>query len=462
MRILKKILVWILTIESRLIIGKYKPFIVAITGSVGKTSTKDAIYCVLKNRERYARKSDKSMNSEIGLPLTIIGAPNAWHSFSGWLRNIMLGAKMIINRVDYPNCLILEIGADHPGDIRKVARWLHPDIVVITRISKTPVHVEFFKSSEEVFKEKAFLARVVKDGGTLILFADDDKVMTLGEIPKVLNATKNMKDKKIEVLTFGIDMPATARGENYMGSIQSGISFTLDLADEKVPVSTHGVLGKVYLYSLLAAAVVGKVRNIPLADIVKSLNGYEAPRGRMNIIPGINGSMLIDDTYNSSPDAVMSALETLKELKSEVTSNAIKEDFGLVNLSNIPIGQVSHRKIAVLGDMMELGRFSTDEHRKIGREAAGIVNILITVGPRAQMIAEEALRSGIPADYVKCFDSSSDAAPYVASIAGAGDIILVKGSQSPRLERVTKALLREPEKADKLLVRQEEEWLNKK
>ena len=111
---------------------------------------------------------------------------------------------------------------------------------------------------------------------------------------------------------------------------------------------------------------------------------------------------------------------------------------------------------------MELGRFSTDEHRKIGREAAGIVNILITVGPRAQMIAEEALRSGIPADYVKCFDSSSDAAPYVASIAGAGDIILVKGSQSPRLERVTKALLREPEKADKLLVRQEEEWLNKK
>ncbi|MEK9177708.1 MAG: Mur ligase family protein, partial [Patescibacteria group bacterium] len=148
---MKKLVIWILTIESRLIIGKYKPFIVAITGSVGKTSTKDAIYCVLKNRERYARKSEKSMNSEIGLPLTIIGASNAWHSFSGWLRNIMLGAKMIINRVDYPNCLILEIGADHPGDIRKVARWLHPDIVVITRISKTPVHVEFFKSSEEVF-----------------------------------------------------------------------------------------------------------------------------------------------------------------------------------------------------------------------------------------------------------------------------------------------------------------------
>ncbi|MEK9177972.1 MAG: cyanophycin synthetase, partial [Patescibacteria group bacterium] len=250
----------------------------------------------------------------------------------------------------------------------------------------------------------------------------------------------------------------TARGENYTGSIQSGISFTLDLTGEKVPVSIHGVLGKVYLYSLLAAAVVGKARNIPLADIVKSLNRYEAPRGRMNIIPGINGSMLIDDTYNSSPDAVMSALETLKELKSEVTSNAIKEDFGLVNLSNIPIGQVSHRKIAVLGDMMELGRFSTDEHRKIGKEVASIVNILITVGPRARMIAEEAIKSGMPADYVKCFNSSLDAAPYVASIASPGDIILVKGSQSPRLERVTKALLREPEKADKLLVRQEEEW----
>lgn len=428
MQILKKIIVWILTIESRLIISKYKPFVVAITGSVGKTSTKDAIYCVLKDYERYARKSEKSMNSEIGLPLTIIGAPNAWHSLSGWVKNIILGAKMVMSKVDYPSCLILEIGADHPGDIKKVAKWLHPDIVVITKISKTPVHVEFFESPEDVFEEKSALACAVKNGGTLVLFVDDVRVAALGEL---------VKGKDVKVLTYGVESQATARGENYQSSIQSGIAFTLDLVGEKTTVVIKNVLGKTYLYSLLAAAAVGKARNISLPIMVNSLNEFEAPKGRMNIILGINDSTIIDDSYNSSPDAVVSALQTLKELGN------------------------NSRKIAVLGDMMELGKFSADEHRKIGKEVAGIVNVLITVGPRSHVTAEEALKNGMPADCVKCFDSSLEAASYVVSIVCSGDIILVKGSQSPRLERVTKALLREPEKADKILVRQEEEWLNK-
>jgi UDP-N-acetylmuramoyl-tripeptide--D-alanyl-D-alanine ligase len=485
MRIFKGILVWILTIESRLIIKKYKPFIVAITGSVGKTSTKDAIYCVLKNSERFARKSEKSMNSEIGLPLTIIGAPNAWRNLFGWIRNIIFGATMIVNKVDYPSCLILEIGADHPGDIKRVVKWLHPDIVVITKISKTPVHVEFFNSSEDVFEEKSALVGAVKDDGVLILFADDDRVVSLAEM---------VKGKNVRVLTFGIDKPATARGEDYTSSIQSGISFTLDLIGEKAPICINNVLGKIYLYPLLAAAAVGKARNISLLNIAKSLNRFEAPKGRMNIIPGINGSMIIDDTYNSSPDAAISALLTLKELdRNESSSVPEKSSAGwkvtkkikdlangfidkainsfrhLANGKNdnkenqgdIDTYQSNGRKIAVLGDMMELGKYSADEHKKIGREAANIVDILIAVGPRSRVMAEEAQKSGMPANCVKCFDSSNEAASYIVSIVSAGDIILVKGSQSPRLERVTKALLREPEKADKLIVRQEEEWLKK-
>ncbi len=453
MQILKAIIVWILTLESRLIIRKYKPFIVAITGSVGKTTTKDAVYCVLRDHEKFVRKSEKSMNSEIGLPLTIIGAPNAWRSLSGWIKNIFLGVNMVLNDVEYPSCLVLEIGADHPGDIKKVAKWLHSDIVIITKVSKTPVHVEFFKSAEEVFTEKAALVHALKKGGTLILFADDDKVVALGEMAKKKNA---------RVLTFGVDTPATVRGENYSSDIQSGISFTLDLVGEKAPITIHNVLGRVYLYPLLAAAACGKAKNISFVDIVKSLNGYDAPKGRMNIISGINSSMIIDDTYNSSPDALVSALSALKEIKNNISSsNALKDGFGLINIADTPIGQVNSRKIAVIGDMMELGRFSVDEHRKIGREVAGIVNILVTVGPRALAIAEEALKCGMPTDYVKSFDTSFEAAAYVVSVASPGDIILVKGSQSPRLERVTKALLREPEKADKLIVRQEAEWLKR-
>jgi UDP-N-acetylmuramoyl-tripeptide--D-alanyl-D-alanine ligase len=197
------------------------------------------------------------------------------------------------------------------------------------------------------------------------------------------------------------------------------------------------------MYSLLAAAAVGKARGISISRILEALNAYEAPKGRMNIIPGLNGSTIIDDTYNSSPDAVRVALETLKEIN-------------------------AGRKIAILGDMMELGKYSVDEHRKVGREAAAVLaspaptsGILVTVGLRSRATAEEAMKGGIAADSVHSFESSDEAAAFMPSIIQPGDIVLVKGSQSLRLERVTKALMLDPSKASMLIVRQEKEWLDK-
>ncbi|MCX6718981.1 MAG: UDP-N-acetylmuramoyl-tripeptide--D-alanyl-D-alanine ligase [Candidatus Taylorbacteria bacterium] len=460
MGFIKKIIVWVLTLESRLILKKYRPFVIAVTGSVGKTSTKDAIYCVLKDhgslplgtRGGFVRKSEKSMNSEIGLPLTIIGVPNSWHSLSGWIRNIEAGLKLILKHGEYPDCLIVEIGADHPGDIKKVAKWLKTDITVITKISRTPVHVEFFKSPEQVFEEKASLVNSLKDGGVLVLFVDDEKVASIagsiqgnGDNSSDINTKENLGVKKsieaknIRILTFGVDLAATARAVDYKCSVENGISFTLDLVGEKSPVNVSGIVGKAYLYSLLAAAAVAKSRDLPIQAITKVLNTYEAPRGRLNIILGMNGSTLIDDTYNSSPDAVLAALETLKGLEC-----------------------YAGRKIAILGDMMELGKYSSEQHRQIGKEVISCADILITVGLRSKTTAEEALKSGLLAGNVYSFEDSSAAAIFAVSIAKAGDIILVKGSQSMRMERVVKALLREPEKAARLLVRQEQEWLEKK
>jgi len=383
----------------------------------------------LKDHETFARKSEKSMNSEIGLPLTIIGAQNAWYSVSGWVRNILLGLNLILFKAEYPNCLVLEIGADHPGDIKSITKWLHPDVAVITKVSRMPVHVEFFKSPEEVFEEKSALALAVKDGGTLVLFADDEKVSSIGNM---------IQGKKVRVLNYGINNPATVFGSEYSCSINSGITFVADLVGEKASITIPNVAGQTYMFPILASVAVGKACDITLSNMVKSLKEYEPPKGRMNIIEGMNGSMIIDDTYNSSPDAVMSALQSLKSL----------ECLG--------------RKIAVLGDMMELGKYSGEEHRKVGREVVGIADILVTVGTRSITIADEAIKSGMNAENVKSFDTSYEAGEYIAGIVGNGDIILVKGSQSPRLERISKALLRNPEKADKLLVRQEKEWLEKK
>lgn len=447
MYILKKILFFVLILESRLILAKYKPFIIAVTGSVGKTSTKDAIFDVLKDQSRYVRKSDKSFNSEIGLPLTVIGVPNAWHDISGWMNNVMAGVRLIFRTNEYPDCLVLEIGADHPGDIKKVAAWLHPDISVITQISATPVHVEFFASPEEVFEEKAALATAVKEGGTLILFADNEKVAGLAQ---------RVQGRNVNVISFGTVETAKVRGveekvvyeivdsnsepviANPNPKSPSGLTFKLVIDAETAQVSIPGIIGSSYMYPLLAAASVGIARGVPMTSIAEGLNRYNAPKGRMHLIPGMNGSTLIDDTYNSSPDAASSALKTLRNI------------------------ECSGTKIAVLGDMMELGQYASDEHRKIGKEAASVAGLLVTVGQRSRATADEALKGELIADKVRSFDSSVEAAEYLKTVITPGDVVLIKGSQSIRMEKAVALLMKDPTQAEKLLVRQEVEWLAKK
>jgi len=434
MHFMKKIITAILIWESRLILARYKPFIIAVTGSVGKTSTKDAIYTALKNQSKYLRKSEKSMNSEIGLPLTIIGAPNAWHSWSGWIKNILKGFDLIIFKTSYPDCLVLELGADHPGDIRNVAKWLKPNIAVITKVSKTPVHVEFFSSPEQVFEEKASLAMSVRTGGAVVLYADDEKVMSIA---------KMIKKNNVKVFSFGLNENADIRGLgskiDYDENKQpTSFSFEIVSDGKNHPVTIKKVIGDTYIYPILSSIAVAKAKNLNLDISIKALSEYDPPKGRMNVLEGINGSTIIDDTYNSSPDAVISALNTLKNL------------------------QCSGKKIVVLGDMMELGKHSTDEHKNVGREVAGFANLLVTVGSRSYTTASEAILAGLPKENIISFDRSLEVVEYLIPKVGSGDIVLVKGSQSIRMERIVVSLLKEPQKADRLLVRQEKEWLEKK
>jgi UDP-N-acetylmuramoyl-tripeptide--D-alanyl-D-alanine ligase len=411
----KKIVIKLLILESKLILKKYKPSIIAVTGSVGKTSTKDAIFTVIAPTS-HVRKSEKSFNSEIGVPLTILGCKNAWSDPFAWMKNIFEGIELILFKNDYPKCLVLEVGADHPGDIWMITKWLKPDIAVITKVSDIPVHVEFFPSPEAVLTEKFFLAKALKENGTLIISADD---------PKLVEASKNFKQK---IITFGITNQATVMASNIEMSVTNGVSFKLNYEGNSIPVSIKGALGIQQIYPALVATAVGIARNVPILNVVEPLKSHKPSRGRMNILSGINGSYIIDDSYNSSPDALAEALSVLSGL------------------------QTTGKKYAVLGDMMELGKFSADQHKKAGELAAKSSDILITVGPRAQQMNED----------VKHFDSSVQAGEYLAGIVGTGDIVLVKGSQSIRMERVSKALLAEPDKAGDLLVRQEEEWLNRR
>lgn len=421
---LKKIIIAIIQIEARLVLLKYKSKIIAVTGSVGKTSTKDAIYTVLSTKY-FVRKSQKSFNSEIGVPLTILGLPNAWNNIHLWTKNILEGIARIVIPHKYPEWLVLEIGADHPGDIEKITKWIKPDVAVVTRLSDVPVHVEFFDSPEAVRQEKAFLAKAVKKSGTVILNADDKLVSSFQSFIKT------------KILTYGLEQPATVKANNYKIEYEdqkpAGISFKVDVNGLTVPISFRGSVGRQNVYTTIAALSVCSALNIDLEKAGISLSKHETPPGRMRLIEGINNSTIIDDTYNSSPVAAKEALTTLKEIN--------------------PRG----RKIAILGDMLELGKFTADEHYKVGVIAKDCADELYTVGARSRKACEA---TGDRANNFVCknFDDSKELAKFIGQTIKDGDVILVKGSQGMRMERIVEALMKKPELKSNLLVRQDEEW----
>jgi len=419
--IFKKIIVWILTMESRLVLRKYKPKIVAVTGNVGKTSTKDAIYAVL-SKAYFVRKSEKSFNSDIGIPLTILGVKNGWNNPIIWAQNIIEGLALILLKNHYPRWLVLEIGADRPGDIKKVCEWLSPDISVITRIGDVPVHVEFFKSPAEVVKEKTYIVSALKSDGLLVLSDDEKNVLP-------------MKEKtNANVITYGFNEGVQMRATNEEIVYNSkkhpiGINFKVNYGSSILPIKVLGTTGFQHIYSILAALVVGVSEDINLVSATEWISEYDTPPGRLKILEGMKNTVILDDTYNSSPTALHAALESLREIETE------------------------GRKIAVLGDMMELGIHSTEEHKRAGKHVSEVCDLLFTVGPRAKGIV------------AKCkterFAEAKEAGKSLMNTIKEGDVILLKGSQSVRLERVVEQIMAHPEDKKKLLVRQDKEWVGR-
>src|SRR3989344_647763 len=426
---LKKIIYFILQLEARLVVWKYKPKIIAITGSVGKTSTKDAIYAVLKG-VTYVRKSEKSYNSQIGLPLTILGVPNGWNNLHLWLRNLAKGLWLVVYPHKYPEWLVLEVGVGKPDDMRTTASWLRTDVVVMTAIGETPVHVEFFESRKHLVEEKEKLIKTLKRDGFLVLNADDETIL------EMKHKTKN------RVVTYGFKEGSDilASGENIAYDdvgIPRGIIFRIDEGGKSLPVEIGGVFGKNHIYAVLASLAIASALKFNLLDAISALRNYDAPPGRMRILPGENGTLIIDDSYNSSPHASTSALQTLGELK--------------------PKG----RRIAVLGDMLELGRHTKEEHEKIGGIAKENVEILLVVGQRAKSIKDGVLASGMKEKAIFEFGNARETGEFLKTFIKEGDIILVKGSQGMRMERAVAMILKDKENKERLLVRQEKEWLAK-
>ena len=407
------------------VLKRHKPKIVAVTGSVGKTSAKDAIFSVLSFKFK-VRQNQKNYNNEIGIPLTIIGAESGNKNIFKWLW-VLLKWLFILIFPKYPEILVFELGVDRPDDMKYFMSFIHPFVGVVTNISHS--HIEFFNTVENIAKEKRILIESLEAEGYAVLNMDEELVIEMG------NRTK------AHVLTYGLNDNATVNASNliynYENDNPEGISFKLNYDGKNIPIRLKNLLALHYVYSALTAVSVGIIFKMNLVDIAQALEPLRAPLGRLNLIPGIKGSYIIDDTYNASPVSTIAALGVLGQLKAK-------------------------RKIAILGDMLELGNQTESGHVEVGKKIfSEKINAFVAVGKRMNYAVSQLIALGFPKSSILQFNNPISAAEQISQIIKEGDFILVKGSQGMRMEKIVEKLIAEPSQAKKLLCRQNREWKKK-
>jgi len=429
---MRKILEGKLKLLARLILRRYRPTIIGVTGSLGKTSAKEAVHQVLAGRLQ-VRMSQKNYNNEIGLPLTIIGATSAGRSLGGWLGVFLRALRLILVKdKDYPRVLILEMGVDRPGDMAYLTAIAPPLVGIVTSVSYS--HLEYFGTMAKIKEEKQVLIENLDTKGLAILNYDNEGSRSMAAASRARVITYGLRE--------GADLMAQDIVYNFTkGTYElAGLNFKMNYRGAVVPVFMDHVMSETVLYAALAAAAVGIYFEMNLVDIAKALRNFYLPKGRMNVLAGIKHSFIIDDTYNSSPEAALAAVDILGRIKTDETAT----------------------KYAVLGDMLEIGSYTEEGHRRLGEAVvkSGIRH-LIAVGERARDIIRGATEAGLSDDFIFHFDHAAEAGSFLQNRLKAGDVILVKGSQGMRMEKIVKEIMAEPERAAELLVRQGEEWEEK-
>ena len=401
----------ILQALARWTLQRFQPEIIGVTGSAGKTSTKEAIAAILTSHWR-VRATAANYNTEIGLPMTILGS---WQKTAGagfWLKVIVTSAFRLLlpqKLAKYPEILILEYAADRPGDIKQLLSIAKPRVSVISAIGEIPVHVEFYENIEAVTREKGRLVEVLPAAGGVVLNADDPQAMSL--------KTKT----RARPITFGFSKEADLRITNFEVKKDArtdwpvGISFKLGYKDAFVPVRIATAIGKPQAYAAAAAAAVGITHNLNLVQIAEGLTNFKSPKRRLHLAAGLGGSLLIDDSYNSSPLAALAALDALETVD-------------------------RMRKVAILADMRELGKYADVAHTKVGERAAQVADLLITIGPKAKIIADSAMRAGLDPEAIISFKDAKEAAGKIRPRIKKDDAVLIKGSLSMGLAAIVDEL----------------------
>ena len=352
---------------------RFRPRVVGVTGSVGKTITKEAIWSVLR-QGGVTLKSEGNYNNEIGLPLTLLRLETGHRS------------------------AVLEMGMYALGEIRGLAEIARPQVGVVTNVG--PTHLERLGSLEKIARAKAELVGALPPEGMAILNFDDHRVRTMG------------LKTEAAVFYYGLRSEAQLWASHVESRGQEGVDFRLHYDGDEIQASIP-MAGEHSVYAALAAAAVGLTEGLSWDEITRGLREADG-QVRLRTSAGPRGSRVIDDTYNSSPASAIAALNFLEGLEG--------------------------RKVAVLGDMLELGSYEESGHRDVGKRASEVVQQLVLMGPRARIIGEEAVRCGLEEEAVFTADTNEEIIEHLRRVISPGDVILVKGSRGMRMEQIVVAL----------------------
>jgi len=347
--------------------------VIGVTGSIGKSTTKEAIYSVL-SKGFPTLKSEENLNNEIGLPLALLGLEESHTK------------------------VVLEMGMYALGEIAQLAAIALPQVGVVTNVTHS--HLERLGSLERIAQAKAELIQALPPDGTAILNGDDPRVKAMGSMTQA------------EVLYYGLSPDCHLRASHIESRGLDGIRFRMHYGHETLYVKLP-LLGRHSVHAALAGAAVGVAEGQPWGLIVAGLRDM-AVQLRLIATPGMKRSIIIDDSYNASPASTLAALNLLAELKG--------------------------RKIAVLGDMLELGSYEERGHRKVGRRVAEVADKLVTVGTLGAIIGREATAIGMDKDDVFFAEDNQQAVRVLQEIVAADDLILVKGSRGVHMEEIVAQL----------------------
>jgi UDP-N-acetylmuramoyl-tripeptide--D-alanyl-D-alanine ligase len=354
--------------------------VVGITGSVGKTTTKEIVAAVLGTRYR-TLKSEGNFNNEIGLPLSLLRLTEAHER------------------------AVLEMGFYEIGEIALLCDLAKPQVGVVNNVYA--VHLSRAGSIENIVQGKGELVEALPPApeGIAILNMDEPLVMSMA------------KRTKARVFTYGLDAQSDIWASDVLGLGLEGIRFQLHYPKAREALHIRfPMLGRHSVHTALRGVAVGLMEGLTWQEIVEGLQGLEAQSQlRLYAVTGPGGSLLLDDSYNASPESVIADLNLLEEMEGQ-------------------------RRVAVLGDMLELGDQEEVAHRLVGKRAADVVQLLITIGPRAEMIADEARQCGLSAKRIVILPDKESATAYLRENLGEGDVVLVKGSHGLRLDRMVSAL----------------------